>query len=97
MTAVAQFEQGETLYRTYCAACHETDNGIGPKLTPEVLATRVNAQLLFNYNQRNMPYEAGNTLKEEEYWAITAFLAIRAGAMDSTNVLSLENAAEIKL
>ena len=85
------------MYTTYCASCHDLDNGIGPKLKPEVIATRVNAQLFFDYNKRNMPYQAGNTLIEEEYWAITAYILMREGFMDSTATLIPERAAELAL
>lgn len=94
---VNQFEMGEKLYTTYCAGCHETDNGIGPKLIAEVVATRVNGQLLYNYNKRNMPYQAGNTLKDEEYWAITAYMLIRDGFLEENTSLSEENAKDILL
>ena len=94
---VDQFLEGEGLYTTYCASCHEIENGIGPKLSKAVIATRVNAQLLFNYNQRNMPYQAGNTLPESEYWSITAYMLIREGFLDRNEILSAENAGNVLL
>ena len=94
---VDQFHQGMQLYTSYCASCHEIDNGIGPHLKKNVIATRVNGQLLYNYNKRNMPYQAGNTLTEAQYWAITAYLLMRDGFMDSTATLSAQNASEIVL
>ncbi len=95
--SVDQFAEGEQLYKTYCAHCHEVENGIGPILKPDVLATRVTAQSLFNYNQRNMPYEAGNTLAASQYWAMTAYLLMRNDLMDRSVVLSSENAKAISL
>ena len=83
-TTIDQFKQGQQLYTTYCASCHEVEGGIGPVLSKKVLATRVNAKYLYNYNKANMPYEAGNTLPEKDYWDITAYLLIREGFMDST-------------
>ena len=85
------------MYGTYCAGCHETDNGIGPKLIKEVVATRVNGQLLYNYNKRNMPYQAGNTLKDEEYWAITAYMLMREDFLGKSMPLSEQNAKDILL
>ena len=90
---IDQFASGEQLYGTYCASCHEVENGIGPLLTKEVVATRVNGQFLYNYNKRNMPYEAGNTLTEEQYWAITAYMLVRDGFLSEGTTLGPENAA----
>lgn len=94
---ISQYAQGEQLYAAYCASCHELEGGIGPVLSSNVLATRVNARYLFNYNKANMPYEAGNTLQEDQYWAITAYLVMRGGFMDSTLQLTEINAEEIGL
>lgn len=96
-TPEQQQAQGEILYQTYCASCHEIDQGIGPRLTKEVLATRVSATALFAYNQKNMPYNAGNTLQEDEYWAITAYLLARAGFMEKRTVLDAASAEGIRL
>ena len=85
---VDQFAEGEQLYATYCASCHEIEGGIGPILTSKVLSTRVTARYLYNYNKANMPYEAGNTLQSDQYWSITAYLLIREGFMDSSVQLS---------
>jgi len=85
---VDQFAEGEQLYSTYCASCHEIEGGIGPILTSKVLSTRVTARYLYNYNKANMPYEAGNTLQPDQYWSITAYLLIREGFMDSSVQLS---------
>ena len=95
--AVDQYYEGDKLYGTYCASCHDVENGIGPRLTKEVVATRVNGQVLFNYNKRNMPYQAGNTLNESEYWAITAYMLIKDEFWKPTEVLSEKNAAGLML
>ncbi|MEM8487228.1 MAG: cytochrome c [Bacteroidota bacterium] len=94
---VDQLATGTQLYTTYCASCHEVENGIGPRLTKEVVATRVNGQLLYNYNKRNMPYQAGNTLTPDQYWAITAYMLKRDGFMEEDVLLSAENAREVEL
>ena len=97
MTPEQQQAQGEALYQAYCASCHEIDQGIGPRLTEEVLATRVTAMALFVYNQKNMPYNAGNTLQEDEYWAITAYLLAREGFLEKDRVLDAETAEGLTL
>ncbi len=92
-----QFARGARLYDAYCASCHETDTGIGPKLTRHVLATRNSALSLYAYNKRNMPYEAGNSLPDEEYWSITAYLLKRHGFLDPSVYLTTEQADTLTL
>ena len=95
--ALDQYTTGEAQYGIYCASCHETDTGIGPRLTAKVLATRVSARSLYEYNRRNMPYEAGNSLSIETYWAITAYLLKRHEFMEKTVVLQDSNADTLSL
>ena len=97
LTPEAQFTQGKGLYEAYCASCHEIDPGIGPRLTKKVLATRVSATALFTYTRKNMPYEAGNTLQEDEYWAITAYLLAQHGFIENDVVLGSETAEGLML
>ncbi len=95
--ARAQQKRGQTAYTTYCASCHEIEQGIGPRLKREVLATRLNAGSLLMYNRRNMPYQAGNTLPYEQYVDITAFLLVRGEFLDSSRVFTEADAAGISL
>ncbi|MCH7686290.1 MAG: cytochrome c [Planctomycetes bacterium] len=97
LTPETQFAQGKGLYEAYCASCHEIDPGIGPRLTKEVLATRLSATALFEYTRKNMPYEAGNTLREDEYWAITAYMLAQQGFFENDVVLSPETADGLML
>ncbi|MEZ4701134.1 MAG: cytochrome c [Rhodothermales bacterium] len=92
-----QQAQGRLAYETYCASCHEIDQGIGPRLKNEVLASRMDAGSLLQYTRRNMPYQAGNTLTPGQYLDITAYLVARGGFMDSTRVLLETDAASIRL
>ena len=96
-TPEEQRTHGETLYQVYCASCHEIDQGIGPRLTKDVLATRLTATALFTYSQKNMPYNAGNTLTEDEYWAITAYMLAQHGFFESDVVLGPETADGLML
>jgi mono/diheme cytochrome c family protein len=89
--------RGESAYATYCASCHEIDGGIGPRLRPPVLATRMTAAALLTYNRRNMPYQAGQTLPIEMYVDITAYLLVRGGFVDSTRVFKEAEAEGIAL
>jgi len=95
--ARAQQERGQAAYASYCASCHEIEQGIGPRLKREVLATRLSAATLLAYNRRNMPYQAGNTLPYEQYVDITAYLLVRGGFLDSSRVFTESDAAGISL
>jgi len=44
-----------------------------------------------------MPYEAGNTLQEDEYWAITAYLLTQHGFIERKVVLGPETAEGLML
>ena len=78
-TVPEQQARGVAAYAAYCQACHEQEDGIGPRLTPAVLATRMTAERLFAYNRDKMPYNAGKLLTDEQYWDITAYLLARSG------------------
>lgn len=86
-TPEIQLNDGEKDYVTFCAACHEPGQGIGPVLTAEVLDDRVTAARLFAYNRDKMPYSAERTLTDEQYWAITAYLVIRSGFMPVDSIV----------
>jgi hypothetical protein len=72
------------------------EKGIGPLLKKEVIATRVTAVALFNYTRKFMPYEAGNTLAEQTYWDITAYLLNRGDFLDDKTLLDPQTAASIR-
>lgn len=86
-----QRTSGLALYATYCESCHDAEEGIGPRLTPQVLATRLTAAELFTYNKEKMPYNAGGILTEAQYWDITAFLLARSRLMKDDIFLDRRN------
>ena len=92
-TASQQQARGEAAYIQYCQMCHEPDQeGIGPLLPPAVLASRKTAVQLYDYNRNNMPYNAGRTLTDRQYWDITAFLLWRSGLRTGDQPLTARNA-----
>lgn len=95
--AADQQARGQQAYALYCAACHEAGQGIGPRLTAPVLASRGTAASLFAYNRETMPYNAGGLLPDRQYWDITAFLLARETLMDSTRVLRQRGAERLTL
>lgn len=96
-SAADQQARGQEAYALYCAACHEAGQGIGPRLTATVLASRGTAARLFAYNRETMPYNAGGLLPDRQYWDITAFLLARETLMDTTRVLRPRAAERLTL
>lgn len=92
-----QRTRGVVLYAAYCESCHDTEEGIGPRLTPQVLTTRLTAAKLFTYNKEKMPYNAGGILTEAQYWDITAFLLTRSRLMNDDVFLDRRNAEDVIL
>lgn len=70
---------GRALYREHCYTCHETEEGIGPSLSPRVVAGYSSEEALGNYLRLTMPYGAPGTLDEGEYDAIAFYLFRREG------------------
>ncbi len=80
---------GEELYVTHCAACHG-DFGEGVQRFPALMGGRgsltteqprrtigsywQHAPVVFDYIRRAMPYQAPQSLTNDEYYAITAYV-----------------------
>lgn len=92
-----QQASGLVLYAAYCESCHDAEEGIGPRLPPQVLATRLTAAELFTYNKEKMPYNAGGMLTDAQYWDITAFLLARSRLMKNDIFLDHRNAEDVIL
>ena len=91
-TAEEQHIRGAQDYELFCQSCHDQDQGIGPRLTPEVLSTRTTAAHLYSYNREKMPYNAGRLLTDEQYWDITAYLLYRSNLASHEGPLHQNNA-----
>ena len=87
---------GSAVYSTYCQNCHETP-GTGPRLTPAVLASRLNAARLYTYNQQQMPYNAAETLSDEDYLNVTAWLLVRANLLAPSTTLNMRSMETVLL
>jgi len=102
---------GEELYVTHCAACHG-DFGEGLERWPALMGGRgslrsdqpkrsigsfwQHAPAVFDYIRRAMPYAAPQSLSNEEYYAITAyvlFLNELIGEEDKVDAASLSTLA----
>lgn len=90
----------------YSARCHgphhPTDGFVLPKNIPPVrtpgLRTSFKTALVLNeYISSRMPYQAPGSLKDDEYWQLTAFI-IRINGIDLGNLsLNADNAKQISL
>lgn len=100
-STVDQIAQGRELFQMYCARCHGAHGEgriapalIGPKhgLRGYQTAQRLNA-----YVSRIMPSDAPGTLKEDEYWAVLAFVLDSNGYLPKGTRLETNNAANVQL
>jgi cytochrome c len=104
-------KEGEELYVTHCAACHG-DFGEGLERWPALMGGRdslrseqpkrsigsfwQHAPAVFDYIRRAMPYAAPQSLSNDEYYAITAyvlFLNELIGEEDKVDAASLSTLA----
>lgn len=100
-TAAEQVTRGRQLYAAHCARCHgdQGEGKRGPALIGPhyAFSGRGTARGLYDYVSKVMPFDAPGTLKEEEHWAILAFILNRNDLLGSDTVLSSENAESIPL
>jgi cytochrome c len=98
-----QLAKGRELFKEKCARCHGSQGQgtrIGPALvrTPHPLGGYKTAAGLFTYVSKAMPFDAPGSLKEEEYWAVVAFLADANRLLpDKKMTLTPANAESIRL
>jgi mono/diheme cytochrome c family protein len=80
----SQLERGEQLYSMHCSSCHEIEGGIGPNLTPRVLASYGTARRLLDYTRVTMPYGLPNSINGDDYEAIIVFLVTDRALADTS-------------
>ncbi len=68
-----------------------------PLIGANSLPTFDNAFQLFYFIRARMPYQAPGTLSDQEYWAVTAFLADQHGGDASGEVVDEATAVNVKL
>lgn len=89
------------------SGCHNQtrlppDGFVFPKAVPAVAGPGVltrfgTAQNLFDFLKHSMPYQAPNSLGDEAYWQITAYLLRTNGFYSSNLPLNEETAASVRL
>jgi S-disulfanyl-L-cysteine oxidoreductase SoxD len=101
----AQAQQGATIYRNQCTACHgaQLEGAVGPALTGTAFRQRAAAEhltprTLLDVISQTMPTTAPGTLKPEDYESLVAYILQRCGypagdqtlKKDSANLDSLD-------
>ena len=74
---------GAEVWEVRCGFCH-TEGGLGPRVTPPMLASYRSVGNLVDYTRRTMPYGLGGTLPDDEYRAVVAFLLHEQGLLPDT-------------
>jgi hypothetical protein len=93
----------QNCWQSNCHSPHHPPGGfVFPRYVPAVTGPGVldhfgNAQNLFDFLKKAMPYQAPGSLSDKIYWQLTAYL-LRSGGYNPDNVvLSEDNAATIRL
>lgn len=93
-TQEAQVTNGEEVYTTHCAECHEP-GGTAPVLDASTLAAYGSARELFEYTRRTMPPVAPGSLSDQQYWDVVAYLLAAEALLPGDALVGPETADEI--
>lgn len=103
--------QGQEVYQTRCVACHgiNLEGGVGPALAGGVDSLTTDKPLktigsywpyattLFDYIRRTMPFEAPQSLSNEEVYGVTAYLLHMNDILPETATVNADNLASIEM
>lgn len=104
--------QGETVYRSRCAACHGADGekaGAGPQLVGgSGTLTSANpvktigsywpyATTIWDYIHRAMPYDRPGSLTADEIYSLTAYLLYRNHIVERDQVISEKTLPQVRM
>jgi mono/diheme cytochrome c family protein len=95
-----QLALGQKVYLEKCALCHGQKGEGGsahPLVGPGRLRGYGDALNLFNYTKLTMPFDKPQSLKDEEYWAVVAYILHLNNLLPKDLVLSAKNAKDVKL
>ncbi|WP_241082668.1 c-type cytochrome [Achromobacter xylosoxidans] len=103
--------QGQAVYQAQCLACHgaNLEGGLGPALAGGVGSLTTDKPLktigsywpysttLFDYIRRAMPFQAPQSLSNEDVYSATAYLLHKNDILPATATLGADNLATIKM
>jgi S-disulfanyl-L-cysteine oxidoreductase SoxD len=103
--------QGKAVYEAQCLACHGANGegkpadrlagGIGSLATPTPVKTVASfwpyATTLFDYIRRAMPYQAPQSLGDDEAYAVTAYILSLDNIVPADAELGAANLAAVKM
>jgi len=95
-----QVALGQKVYLAHCAACHGQKGEGGsahPLVGPGKLRSYQNAFNLYNYTKLTMPFDRPQSLKDEEYWAVVAYMLHANDLLPKGFLLNADNARALSL
>lgn len=104
-------QQGEKVYQAQCLACHgaKLEGGLGPTLAGGVGSLTTDKPLktigsywpyattLFDYIRRAMPFQAPQSLSDEDVYSVTAYLLHQNNILPATATVSAADLAAIRM
>jgi cytochrome c len=101
VAAGPQAERGAAIFQAICSKCHgaQGQGGDGPRLigSPNGLAEYLTVPKLYAFIKTNMPVDNPNSLKDEEYWDVLAFVLDGNGLLPPDVALGPDTADNVNL
>lgn len=99
------YAEGKVLYQEQCASCHGEDLkgvtalGRGPLIGPGLSVTQhyPYAPTLFDFTRRAMPFDAPNSLSDNEVYALCAYILGEDGLHAHDQVMNAEVLAGLEM
>lgn len=99
------YAEGKVLYQEQCASCHGEDLkgvaalGRGPLIGPGLSVTQhyPYAPTLFDFTRRAMPFDAPNSLSDNEVYALCAYILGEDGLHPKDKVMDAKTLAGLKM
>jgi mono/diheme cytochrome c family protein len=91
-----QVANGEAVYTTHCAQCHDP-GGTEAVLDASTLAAYGTARELFEYTRSTMPPAAPGSLSDQQYWDVVAYLLAAEALLPADTMVGPESGDEIQI
>ncbi|MFW7347395.1 MAG: c-type cytochrome [Pigmentiphaga sp.] len=103
--------QGEKVYQAMCVACHgvKLEGGLGPALAGGVGSLTTDKPLktigsywpyattLFDYIRRAMPFQAPQSMSNDDVYGVTAYLLHKNGILPANATVDAASLAKVKM